>query len=176
MQIARETVVLDVRKSLWRNPSDHTSGWLSKNCAGSPMKIWGRNYSTCLRLNCRQQAIGFLSPKKHSRICATLAVWSNDPNNYGPDWTRIRDRVRARDKYQCQVCGAATFDYTRTRQHDVHHKIPFRIHSLQSKMPIDWKISPHFAEPAIKKWSKTSASAVDLRVSVLCLATSRRSS
>ena len=48
--------------------------------------------------------------------------WSNDPNNYGPDWPKIRDRVRARDQYQCQVCGAVESG----RQHDVHHKIPFR--------------------------------------------------
>jgi len=48
--------------------------------------------------------------------------WSNDRNKYGADWTRIRDRVRARDKYQCQVCGVIETD----RQHDVHHKIPFR--------------------------------------------------
>jgi DEAD/DEAH box helicase domain-containing protein len=55
--------------------------------------------------------------------------WSNDPNNYGADWARIRDRVRARDKYQCQVCGAIENDPSttlRARQHDVHHKIPFR--------------------------------------------------
>ena len=50
--------------------------------------------------------------------------WSNDRNNYGPDWTRIRDRVRARDKYQCQVCGASL--KLAHAQHDVHHKIPFR--------------------------------------------------
>jgi DEAD/DEAH box helicase domain-containing protein len=49
-------------------------------------------------------------------------VWSNDPNNYGPDWPRTRDRVRARDKYTCQVCGAVETN----RQHDVHHKTPFR--------------------------------------------------
>src|SRR5215212_9075898 len=49
-------------------------------------------------------------------------LWTNDPNNYGPDWMRIRDRVRARDKYTCQVCGAVETN----RQHDVHHKIPFR--------------------------------------------------
>ena len=58
--------------------------------------------------------------------------WSNDRNNYGPDWTRIRDRVRARDKYQCQVCGAPESDPSttlRARQHDVHHKIPFRAFS-----------------------------------------------
>jgi DEAD/DEAH box helicase domain-containing protein len=55
--------------------------------------------------------------------------WSNDRNNYGTDWTRIRDRVRARDKYQCQVCGAIESDPSttlRARQHDVHHKTPFR--------------------------------------------------
>ncbi len=49
--------------------------------------------------------------------------WSNDRNKYGSDWIRIRDSVRARDKYQCQVCGALET----VRQHDVHHKIPFRI-------------------------------------------------
>ena len=48
--------------------------------------------------------------------------WSNDPNDYGPDWTRIRDRVRARDGFRCQVCGTPE----NGRQHDVHHKIPFR--------------------------------------------------
>jgi DEAD/DEAH box helicase domain-containing protein len=49
-------------------------------------------------------------------------AWTNDPNAYGADWPKIRDRVRARDKYACQVCGALET----TRQHDVHHKTPFR--------------------------------------------------
>lgn len=49
-------------------------------------------------------------------------MWTNDPNNYGPDWIRTRDRVRARDKFTCQVCGAVEAG----RQHDVHHKVPFR--------------------------------------------------
>ena len=49
-------------------------------------------------------------------------VWTNDPNNYGPGWSQLRDRVRARDKYTCQVCGAVETN----RQHDVHHKVPFR--------------------------------------------------
>jgi DEAD/DEAH box helicase domain-containing protein len=49
-------------------------------------------------------------------------MWTNDPNDYGPDWPRTRDRVRARDKYTCQVCGAVESD----RQLDVHHKTPFR--------------------------------------------------
>jgi DEAD/DEAH box helicase domain-containing protein len=51
-----------------------------------------------------------------------VGAWSNDPNDYGPDWGKTRDRVRARDKYTCQVCGAPET----TRQHDVHHKAPFR--------------------------------------------------
>jgi DEAD/DEAH box helicase domain-containing protein len=49
-------------------------------------------------------------------------VWSNNPNDYGPEWARIRDRVRARDRYICQVCGTPE----NSRQHDVHHKTPFR--------------------------------------------------
>ena len=49
-------------------------------------------------------------------------AWSNDPNDYGPDWPRIREAVRARDGYRCQVCGAPESD----RQHEVHHKTPFR--------------------------------------------------
>ena len=50
-------------------------------------------------------------------------AWTNDPNHYGPDWPRIRDRVRARDRYTCQVCGAVEA----SRQHDVHHKVPLRV-------------------------------------------------
>ncbi len=69
-----------------------------------------------------------LSEEALSRL-RDAGTWSNDPNKYGPDWGRIRDRVRARDKYQCQVCGAIEADPSttlRARQHDVHHKIPFR--------------------------------------------------
>ncbi|MCK6584881.1 MAG: DUF1998 domain-containing protein, partial [Anaerolineales bacterium] len=49
-------------------------------------------------------------------------LWTNDPNNYGPDWQKIRLAVRKRDQFKCQVCGAAETN----REHDVHHKIPFR--------------------------------------------------
>lgn len=49
-------------------------------------------------------------------------LWTNDSNEYGPDWSKIRERVRARDGYKCQVCGTPEI----TRQHDVHHKMPFR--------------------------------------------------
>ncbi|MEW6084780.1 MAG: DEAD/DEAH box helicase [Chloroflexota bacterium] len=49
-------------------------------------------------------------------------AWTNDPNDYGSDWSKIRDRVRTRDKFTCQVCGVVES----SRQHDVHHRIPFR--------------------------------------------------
>jgi DEAD/DEAH box helicase domain-containing protein len=52
----------------------------------------------------------------------TSGAWTNDPNSYGPGWNRLRETVRARDGYRCQVCGAPE----NGRQHDVHHKIPFR--------------------------------------------------
>ncbi len=50
-------------------------------------------------------------------------LWTNAPNDYGPDWPRLRDAVRARDGYRCQACGKPEG----ARQHDVHHKIPFRL-------------------------------------------------
>ena len=33
-------------------------------------------------------------------------AWTNDPNDYGPDWNRIRLAVRRRDGFRCQVCSA----------------------------------------------------------------------
>jgi DEAD/DEAH box helicase domain-containing protein len=50
-------------------------------------------------------------------------LWTNAPNDYGPGWTRLRDSIRQRDEYRCQVCGKVEG----ARQHDVHHKIPFRM-------------------------------------------------
>ncbi|HMR99388.1 MAG TPA: DEAD/DEAH box helicase [Anaerolineales bacterium] len=62
-----------------------------------------------------------LSEKTIARL-RDLGAWSNDPNDYGPGWDKIRERVRARDRFTCQVCGAVESG----RQHDVHHKVPFR--------------------------------------------------
>lgn len=50
-------------------------------------------------------------------------LWRNDPNDYGPDWERLREQVRRRDGYRCQICGAPEQD----RAHDVHHRLPFRL-------------------------------------------------
>jgi DEAD/DEAH box helicase domain-containing protein len=49
-------------------------------------------------------------------------AWTGDPNDYGPGWNRLREVVRRRDGYRCQVCGLPE----NGRQHDVHHKVPFR--------------------------------------------------
>lgn len=56
------------------------------------------------------------------KLLAEKGMWTNAPNEYGPEWLKIRERVRARDGYRCQVCGIPEG----VRQHDVHHKIPFR--------------------------------------------------
>jgi DEAD/DEAH box helicase domain-containing protein len=50
-------------------------------------------------------------------------LWRNDPNDYGPGWDRLRERVRQRDGFCCQSCGAPE----QGRAHDVHHKLPFRL-------------------------------------------------
>ncbi|MBI5029240.1 MAG: DEAD/DEAH box helicase [Chloroflexi bacterium] len=49
-------------------------------------------------------------------------LWSNAPNDYGPNWDSIRNQVRARDNYRCQGCGIPEDG----KPHHVHHKIPFR--------------------------------------------------
>ncbi len=55
-------------------------------------------------------------------------LWNSSPNDYGPLWPAIRNRVRQRDGYRCQSCGAQE----NGKAHDVHHKIPFRsFHSAQ---------------------------------------------
>lgn len=52
----------------------------------------------------------------------SLGMWSNDANEYGPDWSRIRARVRLRDGFACRVCRAPETN----GPHDVHHVQPFR--------------------------------------------------
>ena len=50
-------------------------------------------------------------------------LWSNIPNDYGPQWQMQRDLARARDGFRCQICGTQEG----TTAHHVHHKIPFRM-------------------------------------------------
>jgi DEAD/DEAH box helicase domain-containing protein len=53
---------------------------------------------------------------------ATDGLWTNAPNDYGPGWDKLRLKVRTRDEFRCQVCGRPEAG----REHDVHHKVPFR--------------------------------------------------
>lgn len=50
-------------------------------------------------------------------------LWANAPNDYGPNWPKLRDLARARDRFRCQICGEPEGD----KAHHVHHKIPFRM-------------------------------------------------
>jgi DEAD/DEAH box helicase domain-containing protein len=71
------------------------------------------------------QTTGYWLTLSEKSIDALRAAgnWTNDPNDYGPGWIRLREAVRLRDGYRCQVCGAAE---SGNRQHEVHHKTPFR--------------------------------------------------
>jgi DEAD/DEAH box helicase domain-containing protein len=62
------------------------------------------------------------SPELIERLKAAGA-WLSDPNDYGPEWPAQRDAARDRDRFCCQGCGVPERD---GRQHDVHHRIPFR--------------------------------------------------
>lgn len=49
-------------------------------------------------------------------------LWLSDPNNYGKEWPKIRQKVRNRDHFTCQSCGIIEG----INEHHVHHKIPFK--------------------------------------------------
>lgn len=54
---------------------------------------------------------------------------SLSPNNYGPNWLRQRELVRAMAEHRCQHCGDPENRSTTVKephQHDVHHVRPFR--------------------------------------------------
>lgn len=55
--------------------------------------------------------------------------WSSDPNRYGPNWSNLRNQVRERDGYQCQVCGLPET----VQAHDVHHITPYRIFATREE-------------------------------------------
>ncbi len=106
-----------------------------------------------------------LSEETVSQLRAA-GMWTNDPNEYGPDWPRLRDRVRARDKYICQVCGAVETG----RQHDVHHKTPFpRLH-VGAGGKSSRESHQLCAPPVTAKWNRTFVCAVDSPGWRTCLA------
>jgi DEAD/DEAH box helicase domain-containing protein len=98
-------------------------------------------------------------------------AWSNDPNDYGPDWPRIRDAARARDGYRCQACGAPETD----RQHEVHHKTPFRAFLHQSPTSPRSPTSPDVGSPNQESLQSALARANRLdNLVTLCPACHRR--
>ncbi len=50
-------------------------------------------------------------------------AWSNDANDYGPDWSRQRAAVLQRDQHACRHCGTKAGQGTKLH---VHHLVPFR--------------------------------------------------
>ncbi|HAJ37246.1 MAG TPA: ATP-dependent helicase [Chloroflexi bacterium] len=62
-------------------------------------------------------------PPAVQQTLEAAGLWFDSVNDYGPNWQTQRAAVRARDHYRCSVCGAAEAP---GREHDVHHKIPFR--------------------------------------------------
>ena len=62
-----------------------------------------------------------LAPETVERL-AGQGLWSNAPNQYGPNWSAQRDLARQRDEYRCRVCAAPE----NGRRHHVHHLTPFR--------------------------------------------------
>jgi DEAD/DEAH box helicase domain-containing protein len=54
-------------------------------------------------------------------------LWNADPNDYGTEWDRIREKVLRRDGNRCQACGSSE-SYQALH---VHHITPFRSFSNQ---------------------------------------------
>lgn len=70
------------------------------------------------------RTVGFwiVLKKECIELMRESGMWRSDRNNYGPDWEKLRKRVRQRDRFTCQVCGKNET----LEEHHVHHKIPFK--------------------------------------------------
>ena len=69
------------------------------------------------------KAYGFAPLDETIDALRARGAWSNDANEYGPAWPRIRAAAKKRDGHRCQACG--TSESTGVVLH-VHHKMPFR--------------------------------------------------
>ena len=101
----------------------------SGNCAGSARENLGEEPLDLPPSDLQTTGYWLAFRKRRSRPCAQPALWTNAPNDYGPGWTRLREAVRQRDGFRCQVCGTPEG----ARQHDVHHKVPFRAFPRRSR-------------------------------------------
>lgn len=51
-----------------------------------------------------------------------MNLWTDDRNDYGPNWPVQRQRTLERDGFACQVCGR---EFPTSKLH-VHHKVPYK--------------------------------------------------
>lgn len=71
----------------------------------------------------RTRAYAFAPDEATVARLRAAGAWSNDANDYGPDWPRARAAALARDGHACRVCGTKAASGTRLH---VHHVVPFR--------------------------------------------------
>ena len=64
----------------------------------------------------------FAIPEELAKILEKQGIIAM-PNDYGPNWQKQRKAARTRDGFKCCVCGRPE---PPEREHDVHHKKPFR--------------------------------------------------
>jgi DEAD/DEAH box helicase domain-containing protein len=62
-----------------------------------------------------------IAPDVADRLIAEGVLFA--PNDYGPDWDKVRQEILTRDGHRCRKCGAGE---PSDRSHDVHHIRPFR--------------------------------------------------
>jgi len=62
-----------------------------------------------------------------------LALWNSDPNDYGPGWTTLRQKILTRDQNKCAACHQS---FAPAELH-VHHIQPFKTFAdpLQANAP-----------------------------------------
>jgi DEAD/DEAH box helicase domain-containing protein len=71
----------------------------------------------------RTRAYAFAPDEATVARLRRAGAWSNDANDYGPDWPRARASALARDGHACRVCGTRAASGTPLH---VHHVVPFR--------------------------------------------------
>lgn len=151
---AGRAILIPVALDYFTEPLKETSVTVLSVVAEAPQKAWGEVQVTSQVTGFRKRAwVGgevlgqepldlppsdlqttgyWLSISEETvEALSRAGLWTNSPNDYGPEWPNIRERVRARDGFRCQVCGAAEAQ----RQHDVHHKTPFRFFMRASEYP-----------------------------------------
>ncbi|MEA4910359.1 MAG: DEAD/DEAH box helicase [Anaerolineaceae bacterium] len=70
----------------------------------------------------RTTAYWFTLADQTVELLRQTGQWKNDPNAYGKNWPQLRNYIRQRDQYTCQICGQVEGD----QPFHVHHKVPFR--------------------------------------------------